>query len=386
MNEFYRLIGNIFYFFALIVFIVAVTIDYYNVFLKDKGLRKEKIKFQNPMLIFISFTMTLISIQFILAIFLIINILMLLRLYIIKRSITHLVMVFTMASGLLTLIATLVDNIPITGAWELSYVGNIITITFLLATALAGPVEDRIKKSETKFRGAFNRAEFYKDLFAHDISNILQNVKTSLELVSQWYPLEDKKEEIDKIFNIMDEQVTRGSKLVDNIRKFSQVEEEILNLGKVNLITNLDLSVKFIAESYPTKDIRIQRNYEFKELYVNANDLLLDVFENILINAVKYNDKSQIEIEIEISKIIQSEISYIKIEFKDNGIGIPDEMKEVVFKSVIKNRGKVKGMGLGLLLVKRILDNYNGKIWVEDKVKGDYTKGSNFIMVIPEVV
>ena len=295
-------------------------------------------------------------------------------------------MFFTMGSGLITSIGTLLDNIPITGAWELSYVGNIITITFLLATALAGPIEDRIKKSETKFRGAFNRAEFYKDLFAHDISNILQNVKTSLELVSQWHPLEDKKEEIDKIFNIMDEQVTRGSKLVDNIRKFSQVEEEILNLGKVNLITNLDLSVKFIAESYPTKDIRIQRIYEFKELYVNANDLLLDVFENILMNAVKYNDKSQIDIEIEISKIIQSEISYIKIEFKDNGIGIPDEMKEVVFKSVIKHRDKVKGMGLGLLLVKRILDNYNGEIWVEDKIKGDYTKGTNFIILIPEVV
>ena len=61
-------------------------------------------------------------------------------------------------------------------------------------------------------------------------------------------------------------------------------------------------------------------------------------------------------------------------------------MKEVVFKSVIKHRDKVKGMGLGLLLVKRILDNYNGEIWVEDKIKGDYTKGTNFIILIPEVV
>ena len=41
-------------------------------------------------------------------------------------------------------------------------------------------------------------------------------------------------------------------------------------------------------------------------------------------------------------------------------------------------------MGVGLSLVKKIIKKYNGKIWVEDKVKGDYTKGSNFIILIPE--
>ena len=41
-------------------------------------------------------------------------------------------------------------------------------------------------------------------------------------------------------------------------------------------------------------------------------------------------------------------------------------------------------MGIGLSLVKTIIDSYEGKIWVEDKVKGDYTKGSNFILLIPE--
>ena len=61
-------------------------------------------------------------------------------------------------------------------------------------------------------------------------------------------------------------------------------------------------------------------------------------------------------------------------------------MKDQIFKTVIRHREKVKGMGLGLLLVKIILDNYNGEIWVEDKIKGDYSKGSNFIILIPEVV
>ena len=43
-------------------------------------------------------------------------------------------------------------------------------------------------------------------------------------------------------------------------------------------------------------------------------------------------------------------------------------------------------MGFGLSLVKRIILNYEGEIWVENNVKGDYTKGSNFILLIPEAL
>lgn len=45
---------------------------------------------------------------------------------------------------------------------------------------------------------------------------------------------------------------------------------------------------------------------------------------------------------------------------------------------------KSKGMGFGLSIVKKILKSYNGKIWVENKVEGDYAQGSNFVLLIPE--
>ena len=46
--------------------------------------------------------------------------------------------------------------------------------------------------------------------------------------------------------------------------------------------------------------------------------------------------------------------------------------------------GKAGGLGLGLSLVKKILDSYQGKIWIEDKIKRDYSKGSNFVILIPQ--
>ena len=67
------------------------------------------------------------------------------------------------------------------------------------------------------------------------------------------------------------------------------------------------------------------------------------------------------------------------MEFLDNGLGIHGKMKEIIF---LRADNTLRGMGLGLSLVKKIIGKFDGKIWVEDKVDGDYTKGSNFIVVV----
>ena len=108
------------------------------------------------------------------------------------------------------------------------------------------------------------------------------------------------------------------------------------------------------------------------------------MFENILINSVLYNKNETVEIEINISRLKENENEYIKIEFKDNGIGIDDTRKEVIFKENYKKKTGSKGMGLGLSLVAKLLDLCEGKIWVEDRIKGVYTQGSNFVILMPE--
>ena len=123
-----------------------------------------------------------------------------------------------------------------------------------------------------------------------------------------------------------------------------------------------------------------------EDIAVKANPLLLDVFENIIFNAVKYTENPVIDILIRISKELKNDYKYVKIEFLDNGIGISDTMKKTIFEGMATHKKRIKGMGLGLLLVKRILDRYRGEIWVEDKIKGDPSQGSNFIVLIPEEV
>ena len=72
------------------------------------------------------------------------------------------------------------------------------------------------------------------------------------------------------------------------------------------------------------------------------------------------------------------------MEFMDNGMGIPDTNKAEIFTRGFKKDTNVRGLGIGLSLVKKAIYSYQGKIWVEDRIKCDYSKGSNFVLLIPE--
>lgn len=146
----------------------------------------------------------------------------------------------------------------------------------------------------------------------------------------------------------------------------------------------LDEAIQFTYKSAQEKELDIQVNKTIDEVFVRANEFLLDVFENILHNALKYNENQTVEIQVDINKIQNDLKNYIKMEFKDNGIGIMEEKKELIFLKEHNKDSNIRGMGIGLSLVKKIIESYNGRIWVESCTEDDYTQGSNFIVQIPE--
>jgi signal transduction histidine kinase len=58
-------------------------------------------------------------------------------------------------------------------------------------------------------------------------------------------------------------------------------------------------------------------------------------------------------------------------------------MKDAIFSRTTRGDTRAKGMGLGLYLVKSLVESYNGRVWVEDRVTGDYSRGSRFVVMIP---
>ena len=112
-----------------------------------------------------------------------------------------------------------------------------------------------------------------------------------------------------------------------------------------------------------------------KAFTVVANDMLPVVFSNILRNAIFHNDKEEKKIWIDVKK----SDGWVEVRIADNGPGIPDEMKSKVFKEGFRGE-KTGRTGLGLYLVKTLMERYGGSVHVEDNVP----EGSVFILKFKE--
>lgn len=240
------------------------------------------------------------------------------------------------------------------------------------------------KKVETALQLQRDHADLYKDIFTHDINNILQNIQSSLELSSLYLNNPEKLSTVKELYGIIKEQVSRGSKLITNVRKLSTLQDSKFMIRALEVNSVLKESIKFIQHSFQTRTIDIKVPLYKDDYHVLGNELLLDVFENILLNAVRHNSNTNVQIDTKINREIVEGKNFIKMEFIDNGEGIQDIRKDAIFLRGTLEKSSNGGMGLGLSLVKKTIDRYNGKIWVEDRINGDYTKGSNFVILIPE--
>lgn len=251
--------------------------------------------------------------------------------------------------------------------------------------SLKKDAEKRLIESEKNYKKAYTQVNLYKDLLSHDINNIFQNIRYAVELTKMYKENPQNEEDFHDSMQIISEQIIRGSKLISNIRHLSELEEGKIKLSEIDLYEALLDAKDYVQQSYQNRNIEFNIESENKktELTVKANELLQDIFENIFVNAVKYNEHIDIYIGISIIKTSKDGQDFIKTAIEDNGIGIEDEQKEIIFKENHKNHNS-KGMGLGLSLVKKTLDLYDGDIWVENRVSGDFKKGSKFVLLIPK--
>ncbi|MHA1987998.1 MAG: sensor histidine kinase [Promethearchaeota archaeon] len=377
--DIYYFVSLAFSSFTLILLIIAVTLEYRKTFFK---LPRNKII---PILQ-ISTVQLIISIGFnvIIGILLIIALFMTLRITLKTQTPTHAFISFILLCGLLNLITITLRDAGLDGA-EVFYqfVSMMMGINVLL-TGLVPLIEERLVKSENKYRLAFNRAEFYKDLFVHDINNILQNLEFSLEIIAEEAGKQIDKKKITELVNLAKTQVNRGAELGVNVRKLSDLESgEIKNtLIQVNEI--LEKAITYVKTRFIDKKIRINFNSMESPTIVYANEILYDVFRIILNNAIRYNESQEKEITINISNQQEKDIIYMRMEFIDNGIGMPDKRKENIFYNFYEQPKSHKRIGLGLLLVREAIHSFKGSIWAEDRIKGDYKNGTKVILKIPE--
>ena len=219
----------------------------------------------------------------------------------------------------------------------------------------------------TKRKKTQKRLQFLNTLLRHDMKNIFQNIQKDLE------KLKDKSEENEKQKGFVKKIFQRtqgGIDLLEKINILIKAQEE--KKRPVDIAKAIEDAVDSIEEKVRDKDVVMQ--CPSKGCLVEGGPLLREVFYNILENAAHHSGGDIIK--------ISGEIRYKKIKctVEDDGKGIHEDEKNLIFQKGYTT-DKENSSGLGMFLVKILLDTYNGTIEVKDSDLG----GTRFDIMLNKV-
>ncbi len=245
--------------------------------------------------------------------------------------------------------------------------------------------ENELRAAEASARkreeASRKRAELMQDILTHDIRNFNQVARLNAELLGDELKDRDSSRRVSAILEAID----GSSTLIERAKKLGS----ILSAGEaevrpVSLAGSFERSRSLVSKSNPSVRLSVNSSLTGSVL---ADDLLDEVFVNILSNAVKYTEGkvARVEVRQERGELRNASrgrpVPCWKVSISDHGRGIPDSQKPGVFKRYLET---AKGSGLGLSIVHALVtDRYRGRVTMRDRVEGDYTKGATVDIWIP---
>jgi len=225
--------------------------------------------------------------------------------------------------------------------------------------------------------------KIYNILLTHDVANYNVPIHGFLEMLIKDPKLDERQRRYVKSALAQSQNI---SNLITDVRKLWNILESdaSVELVPVDLVPLLHDIVREIKTSYLFSDIPLELQYPEGEALVMANPLVRDVFFNVINNSAKYGDMKKVEVVMRPDHI--GDVGYWRVEVRDQGKGIPEERKPQLFQRFenLDTGMAAESHGLGLSVVKALVDRYQGKVWVEDRIKGDHTKGSIFVIMLPK--
>ncbi|MCX6693329.1 MAG: ATP-binding protein [Methanomicrobiales archaeon] len=243
-------------------------------------------------------------------------------------------------------------------------------------TVLESFVDIRERKEQEERLAAANRElKDFAYIVSHDLKAPLRGISALSEWISDDYGEvlgEKGKEQI----NLLKGRVVRMQQLIDGVLAYSRVgrlEEEVVEIDLVRLIGEI------VDNMSLNPQITITIDGDLPVVLAGATSIS-QIFENLLTNAVKYMDKpvGRIVVAAEECEDLWT------FSVRDNGPGIDPRHHERIFQifQTAHQRGDVESTGVGLTIVRKIVERYGGRIWIESTPR----EGSTFIFTLPAIV
>ncbi len=234
-------------------------------------------------------------------------------------------------------------------------------------------LEEKVEKRTEELAKSNAELEHFAYITSHDLREPLRMITSFLQLLERRYS-----DQLDKDAHEFIGYAVDGAKRLDDMTKdlleYSKVTSAEPVLVPVNLENVLEDALINLVVSSEEKNAIIDHD---PLPTVNGDEKLLTMLlQNLIGNAIKYNDKKPPKIHISSKK---EDNRYI-ISVKDNGIGIKPEHLERIFTIFqrLHSKEEYEGTGIGLAIAQKIVDQHHGKIWVES----EQGKGTTFYFTL----
>jgi two-component system, NtrC family, sensor histidine kinase HydH len=210
---------------------------------------------------------------------------------------------------------------------------------------------------------------------AHEIRNPLGVIKGSAETLGRKLPTEDPMAR--ELAQYISSEVNRLNSLVSRFLSFAKPLE--LKKQPEDIHPIVERAIKAAREQWPKSSVGIERTYtaELPPIAIDA-ELIEQVFKNLVFNAYEAMDSEGGTLRVEISKEYSDGRLGVEVAFSDTGPGVPAELREQIFNPFFTT--KSSGVGLGLSIVSKIVDDHGG--WI--RVDPPSGKGTCFRVFLPE--
>jgi two-component system, OmpR family, sensor histidine kinase VicK len=247
-------------------------------------------------------------------------------------------------------------------------------------------------------RNSRRQAELLQDILSHDIRNYNQIAKSSAEMLKMDMDGNVKaQKDAESLIEAIIRAADGSTELIDSAKKLAKAisSQEIL-LRPTDMGASLERAISLVTKAYHDKVITLSLSVP-EGASVLADELLDEVFTNVLSNAVKYTQGRDVSVAIHVEeekdsaqfrhpqlKSATPSQRYWRIEITDQGRGIPDEMKENVFK---RYATVSSGSGLGLSIVHALVTGrYEGEVRMANRVENDYSRGTTVKLWLPGAI
>jgi len=211
------------------------------------------------------------------------------------------------------------------------------------------------KRRERELEDQRDNLELLNQMMSHDIRNDLQLVSAYAEML-EGHVDEGGTEYLDFVR-------TSAESAVELTKTARDLSEAMLSTGDrarpVPLWSTLETQIEETRATYRNAAITVEG--EVADVDVLADDMLASAFRNLLKNAVQHNDKPVPEVRVG----VETDADTAVVRIADNGPGVPDDRKETVFGRGEKGLDS-EGAGIGLYLVRTLVEQYGGAVGVED--------------------